>query len=299
MKGLPAAHRAITLLIALVTTVGLLACTTDPYTGERKTSKAAKGAGLGALVGAGVGLIAGGDAKGALIGAGIGALAGGAAGHYMDRQEAKLREQLAGTGVGVTRQGDNLILNMPGDITFDIDSSDIKPDFYRILGSVALVLKEFDKTSIHVVGFTAKPLAMLGPDLSLRALAEIQRRQGMAERVSSRHLERIRDFMATAENGKTLSLPLSRVLFRDGDDFWLGPEPGPRFPAAFRRELQPPEPLELPERGLRLSWRRAGGGKGEAGFDSFRVGHGREPLVARSPEPDRAPPPSPTGYKPR
>ena len=154
MKGLPAAHRAITLLIALVTTVGVLACTTDPYTGERRTSKAAKGAGLGALVGAGVGLIAGGDAKGALVGAGIGALAGGAAGHYMDRQEAKLREQLAGTGVGVTRQGDNLILNMPGDITFDIDSSDIKPDFYRILGSVALVLKEFDQTSIHVVGFT-------------------------------------------------------------------------------------------------------------------------------------------------
>ncbi|UCD86995.1 MAG: OmpA family protein [Desulfobacterales bacterium] len=132
----------------------LFSCATDPYTGERKLSTTAKGAAVGAAVGAGVGALAGRDTKSALIGAGIGALAGGTVGNYMDRQEAKLRQQLEGTGVSVTRQGDNLILNMPGDITFDLDRSDIKPHFYDVLNSVTLVLKEFRKTSIHIVGYT-------------------------------------------------------------------------------------------------------------------------------------------------
>ena len=139
---------------AIIAVLFLYNCATDPYTGERKVSKTATGAGIGAVVGAGVGALAGGDTKGALIGAGIGALAGGAVGNYMDRQEAKLRQQLEGTGVSVTRQGDNLILNMPGDITFEVDQSDIKENFYDVLNSVVLVLKEFEKTSIHITGYT-------------------------------------------------------------------------------------------------------------------------------------------------
>jgi len=139
--------------LVLIALIFLCGCVTDPYTGERKLSKTGAGAGLGALAGAGIGALAGGS-KGALIGAGIGALAGGAAGNYMDRQETKLREQLQGTGVSVTRQGDNLILNMPGDITFATNQSDIKPGFYDVLNSVVLVLKEFEKTSIHVTGYT-------------------------------------------------------------------------------------------------------------------------------------------------
>jgi outer membrane protein OmpA-like peptidoglycan-associated protein len=139
---------------ALIITLFLFSCATDPFTGERKVSKTAKGAAVGAAVGAGVGAVAGRDTKGVLIGAGIGALAGGAVGNYMDRQEAKLRQQLEGTGVSVTRQGDNLILNMPGDVTFEVNQSDIKPQFFDVLNSVVLVLKEFEKTSIHVVGYT-------------------------------------------------------------------------------------------------------------------------------------------------
>ncbi len=139
--------------LVLIALIFLCSCVTDPYTGERKMSKTGAGAGLGALAGAGIGALAGGS-KGALIGAGIGALAGGAVGNYMDRQETKLREQLQGSGVSVTRQGDNLILNMPGDITFATNQSDIKPGFYDVLNSVVLVLKEFEKTSIHVTGYT-------------------------------------------------------------------------------------------------------------------------------------------------
>jgi outer membrane protein OmpA-like peptidoglycan-associated protein len=144
------------LLLGIVVT----ACTTtDPYTGEQKTSNTAKGAGVGAAAGAVIGAIAGGGSseerrKKALIGAGIGALAGGGVGAYMDSQEAKLRQQLAGTGVSVTRSGDNLILNMPGNITFPVNQFDVRSDFYPVLNSVALVLKEYEKTLIDVVGYT-------------------------------------------------------------------------------------------------------------------------------------------------
>ena len=159
-------------LVAVI--AGLLAgcMTTDPYTGEQKVSKTAKGAGIGALAGAAVGALTGGDAKAhrknALIGAGVGALAGGAVGNYMDRQEAKLRAQLQGTGVSVTRSGDNLVLNMPGNVTFATGSSDLNPTFFGVLDSVALVLKEYDKTIIDVAGHTDS----VGSDTTNQALSQ-------------------------------------------------------------------------------------------------------------------------------
>jgi outer membrane protein OmpA-like peptidoglycan-associated protein len=128
--------------------------TTNPYTGQQQTSNTAKGAGIGAAAGAIIGALAGGSRKSALIGAGVGVLAGGAVGNYMDRQEAELRQQLAGSGVSVTRNGDNLILNMPGNITFPTNQSDVNASFYPVLNSVALVLKKYEKTMIDVVGHT-------------------------------------------------------------------------------------------------------------------------------------------------
>ena len=132
--------------------------TLDPYTGEAKTSSATKGAAIGAGAGAVVGILSGDDSKErrnrALIGAGVGALAGGAVGVYMDNQEKKLRDQLQGTGVSVTRAGDEIILNMPGNVTFQTNSSDLNPQFFAVLDSVVLVVKEFDKTIIEVVGHT-------------------------------------------------------------------------------------------------------------------------------------------------
>lgn len=146
-------------LITVVMAAVLTACSTiNPYTGEKQTSKAVKGAGIGAAAGAVVGLISGDDGrerrKRALIGAGVGALAGGAVGYYMDVQEAKLREKLAGTGVGVVRDGDNIILNMPSNVTFAVDSADISSNFYEVLDSVTLVVNEYDKTLIEVMGHT-------------------------------------------------------------------------------------------------------------------------------------------------
>jgi outer membrane protein OmpA-like peptidoglycan-associated protein len=132
--------------------------TLDPYTGEQKTSQATKGAMIGAAAGVVAGLISGDDAverrQHAMICAGVGALAGGAVGNYMDRQEMELREELAGSGVSVTRVGDNITLNMPGNITFATDSANLSSDFYDVLNSVSKVLNEFNKTVIEVAGHT-------------------------------------------------------------------------------------------------------------------------------------------------
>ena len=151
-------NRARTALLSAAVAVLVAGCyTMDPYTGEKKVSDTTKGAGIGALAGAAVGALAGGShdrGKGALIGAGVGALAGGAVGNYMDRQEAKLRAQLQGTGVSVSRNGDNINLIMPGSITFATGSADLNPSFFGVLDSVALVLKEYDKTTIDVSGHT-------------------------------------------------------------------------------------------------------------------------------------------------
>src|SRR5690606_39190392 len=144
------------LSVSMLVVFAAVACTTvNPYTRETQTSKVVKGAGIGAAAGAVVGLLTKGDKlENALIGAGVGALAGGGVGYYMDVQEAKLRQQLAGTGVSVTRVGDNITLNMPSSITFAVDSADLNGQFFNALSGVGMVLKEYDKTVIEVAGHT-------------------------------------------------------------------------------------------------------------------------------------------------
>lgn len=148
----------ITTLAALLTVVVGGCQTLDPYTQESKTSRATKGALIGAAAGAVAGLISGDDAverrQHAMIGAGIGALAGGAVGAYQDRQEAELRAELEGTGVSVTRIGDNITLNMPGNVTFAHDSADLSPAFFEVLTSVSKVLQKYEKTVVEVAGHT-------------------------------------------------------------------------------------------------------------------------------------------------
>lgn len=152
--------RSSKLVLAMtVMTVFVSGCKTlDAYTREEKTSGATKGALIGAAAGAVVGLITGDDAverrQHALIGAGIGALAGGSVGYYMDKQEAKLRAELEGTGVSVTRIGDNITLNMPGNVTFATNSSDLSPAFFNVLNSVGKVLDEYEQTVVEVAGHT-------------------------------------------------------------------------------------------------------------------------------------------------
>ncbi len=146
-------------ILAIMLSFAIIGCTTtDPYTGEQKTSKTVKGAGIGAIAGAVLGAATGDDKKDrrdrALKGAVLGGVIGGGAGNYMDRQEAKLRQELQGTGVQVRREGNNLYLVMPGNITFATGNADIRSDFFDVLNSVAKVLAEFNQTSIKVSGHT-------------------------------------------------------------------------------------------------------------------------------------------------
>lgn len=142
-------------LVGIVAGAFLAGCTSNPYTGEQQISKTAGGAAIGALAGAGIGLLAGGDdRRNALIGAGIGALAGGAVGVYMDRQEAELRNYLQGTGVSVSRVGNQIVLNMPSNVTFASDQDQVIPQFYQTLNAVAVVLNKYNQTLVDINGHT-------------------------------------------------------------------------------------------------------------------------------------------------
>lgn len=147
--------KKITLAICIA---ALSACaTTDPYTGEKKTSNATTGAVIGAVAGAAIGVASSSKkdrGKGALTGAVAGGAIGGGIGHYQDRQEAELRQRLEGSGVRVVREGDTISLVMPGNITFDTDQYAIRDEFYPVLDSVASVLREFNKTAVQIGGHT-------------------------------------------------------------------------------------------------------------------------------------------------
>lgn len=135
----------------------LAGCTTvNPYTGQTQTSKAAWGTGIGAAAGAATGALVSKNHRGtgALVGGLAGAALGGGVGYYLDVQEAELRQELASTGVGVERTSDSIRLIMPGNITFQTDSSDINANFYATLNSVAKVLKKYSNSTVMVSGYT-------------------------------------------------------------------------------------------------------------------------------------------------
>ena len=160
------------LIAAAVLTTLLAACATQgsggyygstqpsqqPQGDQAGMSKTKKGALIGAAAGVVAGLLSGGDAterrQRALIGAGVGGLAGGAIGNYQDRQERALRERMAGTGVGVVRNGDNITLNMPGNVTFAFNDASLQPQFYPVLDDVARTLSEYNQTVVEVAGHT-------------------------------------------------------------------------------------------------------------------------------------------------
>jgi outer membrane protein OmpA-like peptidoglycan-associated protein len=130
----------------------LAACTNNPYTGEQQASKAAT-YGAGAAVACGlIGAIDSGQhARNAALGCGI---VGAGVGAYMDVQEKKLRDELQGTGVSVSREGDNIRLIMPGNITFETDSYNLRDNFYPVLSSVGVVLAKYHDTTLRVAGHT-------------------------------------------------------------------------------------------------------------------------------------------------
>ena len=187
---------------ALAATLALGGCAT--YTGQtadpNDPNRTQRGALIGAGIGAVAGLLSGDDAterrQRALVGAGVGALAGGAVGAYQDRQEAELRNQLAGTGVDVVRDGDNITLSMPGAITFGFDSSALQPQFRPVLDDLAMTLNEYNQTIIEVAGHTDS----VGDAAYNQNLSE-ERAASVANYLASRGV--MRDRMITVGAGET------------------------------------------------------------------------------------------------
>lgn len=153
------------LILSAVAIAMLSGCASQsPYdqsaqTGQTESTgmnKTAKYGGLGALAGAAAGALINHDnrGKGALIGAAVGGAAGAGYGYYANKQEEQLRQQMQGTGVEVQRQGDDIKLIMPGNITFATASADISSDFYSPLNNLANSFKQFDQNSIEIVGHT-------------------------------------------------------------------------------------------------------------------------------------------------
>jgi len=150
-SGLTAAVAGALLLTSCATYTGQTSDPNDP-------NRTGRGAAIGAVAGAVLGAASGGDAterrQRATVGAAAGAAIGAGVGVYQDRQEAALRRQMAGTGVEVERQGDNITLNMPSGITFDFDRADLKSEFRPVLDNLATTLNEYNQTRIEVTGHT-------------------------------------------------------------------------------------------------------------------------------------------------
>ncbi|MEM7744575.1 MAG: OmpA family protein [Pseudomonadota bacterium] len=137
-------------LFAATCCVALVGCQT-----VQDNQRTAVGAGLGAATGAALGTLVGGDdRRNALVGAGIGLLAGAAVGQYLDQQERDLRNNLAGTGAEVERQGDQLLVSLPSSITFATDSATIQPQFQSSLDQVAQTFQKYPESFIDVIGHT-------------------------------------------------------------------------------------------------------------------------------------------------
>lgn len=182
----------------VVAMLPLSACVTDPETGNRTISKAAIGGIGGALGGYLLGDLVGGrrDRTEKILGAGIGAVAGAGVGYYMDEQERKLRQQTAGTGINVIRDGDNLVLDMPSEITFGVDSANIDPSFRDTLNQVASTLTQYEKTYVDVLGHTDST----GSDAYNQALSE-RRASAVTDYLSSRGVQSAR--LATRGYGES------------------------------------------------------------------------------------------------
>ncbi|MCS3471334.1 outer membrane protein OmpA-like peptidoglycan-associated protein [Pseudomonas sp. JUb42] len=151
-------------LIIVATAVALLSgcASPNPYDNQGQAqnstgmSKTAKYGGLGALAGAiaGAAIDHNNRGKGALIGAAVVGAGAAGYGYYADKQEAALRASMANTGVEVQRQGDQIKLIMPGNITFATDSSAIASSFYSPLNNLAGSLRQFNQNNIEIVGYT-------------------------------------------------------------------------------------------------------------------------------------------------
>jgi len=119
------------------------------------TSNRTKGAIIGATAGAATGAVVSGKKNKAvaiILGAAIGGVAGGLIGDYMDKQAAKIREDLK--GAKVERVGEGILITFDSGILFDHDSYALKSETRENLNELAPTLIKYDDTDLLVLGHT-------------------------------------------------------------------------------------------------------------------------------------------------
>jgi outer membrane protein OmpA-like peptidoglycan-associated protein len=160
------------LAIAFTGVLAATACTpVDQYSAD-DNQRAREGAIIGGLTGAVFGASrpgsGGNDVRDALIGGAVGAIAGGAIGANLDRQAAELRSEMD-SRVQIINTGNELIVRMPQDILFAVDSATLQPTLVADLGDLARNLQRYPNTTVQVIGHTDNTgSAAYNQDLSQR-----------------------------------------------------------------------------------------------------------------------------------
>lgn len=139
-------------VIGMAASIAIGCAADDPH------KRAKTGAVIGGIAGAVLGNQT--DSKnGKVVGAAVGALTGAAVGNYMDNQHAKLQQQLReeqrNNEIRITRIDDETLkLDVSSEVSFDVNSANVKSSFRNSLNKVADVISEYDQTAVHVIGHT-------------------------------------------------------------------------------------------------------------------------------------------------
>ncbi|HDR27882.1 OmpA family protein [Rhodovulum sp.] len=166
------------LLLAASGALALAACTpttTDTGDPRQRTKEGALiGAGLGAVTGMAVTDGGKRDKRDALVGAAIGAAAGAAIGSRLDRQAADLRRDMGNDRINVVNTGSQLVVTMPQDILFAIDSATVRPDLREDLRALARNLNQYPNSTVDIIGHTDNTgSASYNQDLSSRRAGSV------------------------------------------------------------------------------------------------------------------------------
>ena len=173
------------LILAAVGTLMLTACVDPNAYPDDPNARQRSGAIIGGLTGALAGVAVSGDGdelKGAIVGGALGAGTGALIGADLDRQAAELRGS-QNSNISVTNTGEYLIVNMPQDLLFAVDSASVRPDLRSDLNTVASSLLKYPNSRIEVIGHTDNTgSAAYNQDLSQRravAVASVLRDSGV------------------------------------------------------------------------------------------------------------------------
>ncbi|MDJ0825669.1 MAG: OmpA family protein [Rhodobacter sp.] len=146
------------LLAGLAGIIALTACTDPAVQTDDPRRRTKEGAVTGAVIGGLLGALSSGDGgerrRAAAAGVVVGGLVGGAIGYNLDQQAAELQRDFSDGRIQIINNGDTLLVRMPQDILFDVDSAFVRPALQADLAVLAGSLQKYPGSTVQVVGHT-------------------------------------------------------------------------------------------------------------------------------------------------